>query len=353
MMRLPFYRIFTSLITVCFISACGSKESKTAPAPIPVRVLEAANNTQDSSQQAMSYSATVEPGKGIVLSFQVSGTITQVLADAGQAVKKGQLLATVDEAAYRDQYNAVRAQQKKASDSYERVSQVYQKGSIAEVKLVEARSGYEQATAMAAAAYQNVKHCRLYAPESGYVGRKMIEAGATAAAGMPAFEIVKINDVKVSVSIPESESGSIRKGDRARVFVPALGKSYSGTADEVGIVATSSSHAYDVKISIPNKTGELKPGMTCQAWFDAKRPFQATEDAGIAIPTVAVSVDEKGTNFVYVVNPSDSTALRKNVKTGELLKDAIVITSGISRKDLVITSGYHKITNGTRVRIIK
>lgn len=365
-MRLKSYSTLCLWSVLIVLAGCKSKkEEKTVVVPVNVKVTAAAAEAGNTDQQ-ISYSGTVKESKSISLAFQVPGTILSMTADKGQQVKKGQLLASVDETTFREQYNAQLAQQKLAQDNYSRISEVYKKGSIAEVKLVEAKSQMDQASAAARATYQNIAHSKLYAPSDGYIGEKTAESGDLASPGVPVYKLVKLEQVNIIVAIPEAEINTFKKGQQATIKIGALNnRTFKGTIDEVAVISEGASHNYNVKVKVPNGDGQLKPGMVANVYFD---PAGKNEDknagknagktvkadsTGISIPLIALQVDEQNKNYVYIVDEKDQKAVRREVKRGELMNDVVRITEGLTPSDRVIVSGYQKITSGTPVKIVQ
>lgn len=351
-MNFKSYPILLAMPLMALLFSCRHKEEKVAVEPVNVKVLSLTG--KNGTDQQISYSGTVKESKSISLAFQVSGNITNITVDKGQMVKKGQLLASVDETTYRDQYNAQLAQQKLAQDNYNRISEVFKKGSIAEVKLVEAKSQLDQATSMARATYQNIAHTKLYAPTDGYIGEKNAEAGDLAAPGSPIFKLVKLEEVKVWIPVPESEINAIKKGQGATVKIAALNnRIFKGTIDEVAVVSDDASHNYTIKVNVSNGDKQLKPGMVANVYFQENTKANTTDTTGISIPLIALQVDEQDRNFVYIVDEAGTKAVRREVTRGELMNDVVMITKGLSPSDKVIVSGYQKITTGTPVKIIQ
>ena len=350
-MKLKSYSAFFVLTVMAILASCGHQEEKVAVQPVNVKVLSLTGKS--GTDQQISYSGTVKESKSISLAFQVSGNITSINADKGQMVRKGQLLASVDEATYRDQYNAQLAQQKLAQDNYNRIAEVFKKGSIAEVKLVEAKSQRDQAVSMARATYQNIAHTKLYAPTDGYIGEKMAEAGDLAAPGSPVFKLVKLEQVNIWIPVPESEINSIKKGQGATIKIDALNnREFKGIVDEVSVVSDDASHNYNVKVKVANADQQLKPGMVAKVFFSENNVAKTTDSSGVSIPLIALQVDEEDRNFVYIVDENGTKAVRRQVTRGELMNDVVMITKGLSPSDKVIVSGYQKITTGTPVKII-
>ena len=348
--------IVAGLLTEIFITSCThTDQTKQTPAPVNVKVISL--NAGESNSGTITYSGTIASSKAIDLSFQVGGTITSIPVENGQAVAKGQLLAALDETTYRNQYNAQLAQAKLAQENYQRVLEVFKKGSIAEIKMLEARSQYDQANSAAKATYQNIAHTRIFAPRAGYIGNKRIETGATASPGVPVLQLIDISSVEVAVPVPEAEINQYHKGDRANVTIEALSnKKIEGSISEVAVLASAGSPNYTVKIRLNNNDKQLKPGMACKVSFANATTTTATPDSlskQLIIPAQAVQVDMNGKNFVYVASADGKNAVRKEIQTGSLYNNGIAVTNGLAGSDQLIISGYHKLTANSPIQIIK
>ncbi|MCC8409136.1 efflux RND transporter periplasmic adaptor subunit [Mucilaginibacter sp. UR6-1] len=340
-----------AVITALWITGCSnSTKMKPGSDTLTVKVFSLSTDATAIDDRIV-YDGTLEAEKTIDLSFQVSGTILSFPVKTGDFVKKGQLVGSVDETTYRNQYNAQLAQAKLASENYNRINEVYKKGSVAEIKMLEAKSNYEQATSAARATYQNIAHTHLYAPVSGYVGDKMAEAGAVANPGQPVLQLLDTRSVKVLVAVPENEINRYKAGTPATIKIDALGNQpLQGKVTEVGVIALNGSANYNIKIALPNTGLQLRPGMLCKVSFHSaeNKNIQSADAKEIIVPVQAVQVDEKGTNFLYIMN-AQNKAVRKNVTTGQLYSNGVTIKSGLSGNEQVITSGYQKLADQTPV----
>ncbi|MDN3580079.1 efflux RND transporter periplasmic adaptor subunit [Mucilaginibacter flavus] len=339
-----------AVLTALWISGCaGKKEQTTGPDTLAVNVFNLSTKSISAGDNTV-YDGTLEADKTIDLSFQVSGTILSFPVHTGDFVNKGQLVGAVDETTYRNQYNAQLAQVKLAQENYTRINEVFKKGSVAEIKMLEAKSNFDQATSAAQATYQNIAHTHLYAPVSGYVGEKKAEAGAVASPGQPVLQLLDTRAVKVLVAVPESEVNRYKAGTPATVKIDALGDTpLQGKVAEVGVLALSGSANYNVKITLANNDMKLKPGMLCKVVFDkAARVADTTSAKEVIVPVQAIQVDEKGNNFLYIVT-ADHKAARKEVTTGQLYSKGITIKTGLNGNEEVITSGYQKLADKTPV----
>ncbi len=337
--------VFLVLLTI----SCGNEEKPKVNKTIKVEVMNVGLNTNN-SQSKVAYNGTIEADVAIKSSFQVSGNVVHVPVSIGDFVKKNQLIAQIDATIYSSQYEQQLAQVRLAKENYERINNVFQKGSIAEIRMLEARSQYEQAQAAAKMTYENVRHAKLYAPMDGYVSDKMMDVGDLAQPGQPVVEIVNINAVKAVFPIPDGEINSITKGDSANVNLPTLDKSVIGIVDEVSIQSNQGSPVYTAYVKLNNPDKQIKPGMTCNVRLQDKVDQNKNVKEVIVIPSESIAVTEDGKQYVYIVD--NGIAERKYIETGELYDSGIVVKKGLAKGDHLIISGYHKLTQSTPVEIV-
>lgn len=343
--------VFAGMLSGVLLVGCKGKDKPVAqtigPVGVSVQPISGSNNPQGDVQ----YSSTIEASKSVNLSFQVAGTVLQIPVEVGQYVKKGQLIAEIDQTVYNSQYQAQMAQVRLAKENYDRVQTVYNKGSIAEIKMLDAKANYEQALAASKGVYQNIAHTKLYAPQSGYVGSKQMEVGTTAAPGMPVVTLFNLSSISVHVPIPEGEINKYKTGSKAKVIVPALeNQVFEGAVSKIAVLAAQGSPIYTVEVAIANGQNTLRPGMSCNVVFDQVQSKISTAES-LLVPEQSVQIDDAGTNFVYVLSPDGKKAVRKNVTIGSLYSNGISVTSGLQQSDQLIVSGFHKITDGSAVTI--
>ena len=334
-----------SLTAIVFsMWGCSSNSGNQDNAAIKVQIEKI--KPADVSQE-LTYSGTIEESETIPLSFSSAGTVSQVLVSEGAIVKKGQLLATLNNATYQNNYTIMQATQQQAEDAYKRLTPMHENGTLPDVKYVEVETGLQRAKAAAAIAKKSLDDCNLYATTDGYVGKRSIEPGSTAMPNSSAFTIVKINKVFARVSVSENEIALIRKGQKANITIGALGSAtYKGVVEEIGVVADPMVHTYKMKIGITNQDLRMKPGMICSAAIESPSAVR-----GVIVPSSSVMVDESGKHFVYVVS-SENKAIRKYVVTGSLLNSGIEVLEGLQTTDALVVAGQHKLIDNASVQIV-
>lgn len=333
-----------ALTAVVALSACHGEKKPTPPAVVRV---ETAVAGETASATAGNYSGTVEESSGTVASFSVPGTVQTLNVAAGDYVKKGQLIATVDAANLRNAYDISHSALAQAQDAYDRMKMLHDAEAIADIKWVEMQQTLKQAQSAEAIARKTLNDANLYAPQAGYVSEKFIDAGMTVAPGVPVIKIVNIDPVKVSISIPENEIANIPDKGQALITVSALGgRTFTGTISEKGVAANPLTRAYDVKMVVDNKDGALLPGMICDVTLNTDSASRT-----LTVPVDAVMLAADNSHYVWL--DSAGYAVRRTVVTGSLTDSGISIESGISAGDTLIVKGQQKVSRGTRVTAIK
>lgn len=337
---------YMTVVMLCgaVLSSCHGNKTPTPPAPVRV---ETAVAGESASGGSANYSGTVEESSGTVASFSVAGTIQTMNISAGDYVKKGQLIATVDAANLRNAYDISNSALAQAQDAYNRMKMLHDAEAISDMKWVEMEQTLKQAQSAEAIARKTLGDASLHAPISGYVSEKFVDAGTTVAPGIPVIKIVSIDPVKVNISVPENKIASIPDNGEVEITVSALGnKKFTGKLDEKGVAANPLTRAYDVKIVVDNKDGQLLPGMICDVTLDME-----AGTSSLVVPTAAVLLAADNSHYVWL--DSAGYAVKRNVMTGALTDNGIVIESGINAGDSIIVKGQQKVSNGTKIVTVK
>jgi len=327
----------------CLAVGCGGKQETQKAEPLRVKT-ETVSANQTTNERT--YVGTVEEESSTSVSFVGTGTVQRVLVNEGQHVKKGQLVAQMDPTQCQNTLVSCEAQMRQANDALERMRQLHEAGSLADIKWVEVQSQVEQARSMLQMAKKALADCYLYAPVSGVVGKKMINAGETALTSQPVCTILSIGKVKVKASVPEKEIASISANTNSRIIIDALAKEFVGGRIEKGVEADAITHTYDIRISMENPGEEILPGMV------ASVQIRGDGDAGnlegcISVPLTSVQQTAGGEKFVWLLR--DGKAHRQQITLGESSQQRIIVNEGLKQGDKVITQGYQKVGEGTDV----
>jgi len=333
------------MLTVLSLVGCNHKTNVENPTN-PQVVLAEVNKIQNSTD--LHYSGSIEPSQTIPLTFQTSGTVLKVLVNAGDAVHKGQLLATIDKADAQNMYEMSNSKYLQAKDAYNRLKEVHDNGSLPEIKWVEMESNLQQAQSMVAMAKNSLKKTALYSPDNGIIGKRNIEPGmASLGSSITPLELVKIETIYVKIAVAENEISKIKKGLRASFRVSALDdKVFDGVVTNVGVVADQISRTYEVKITVKNPNLLLKPGMVC----DVNLGIAANKEI-LAVSYKAVDKDKDNNSYVYVVDPAQKIAKKRIIQVGNYLNNSLEVLGGLSIGEKVVCEGKQKLSDNCKVTL--
>lgn len=328
------------------LMGCVGKTQESGRQNVNVGVVVVHNGTVESHR---TYVGTVEEASTTPVSFGIGGRITAIHVRDGQHVKAGDLLATIDS---RDAANACAAAEaalEQARDGYARAKQVYDKGSLPEIKWVEVQTRYNQARNAYDIAKHRLDDCNLYAPVSGTVERVLVENGTHAAPGVPVMSIVDVSSLYVRMSIPEVDVNQIGMGSKVLVDISALsdstGMSLPGVVVEREVTADAVAHSYNFRVRLQRMPKGLLPGMVCSC-----RLPSAGAERGYELPGRAVQLANDGSRYVWTIK--DGKAHRQPISVADLTRTGVLISSGLQDGDTVIADGMLKVSEGMLVNAI-
>ena len=334
------------LLSVALFTSCSGKKAQEAKTPVAVSVVTVSGADGNVNRE---YVGSVVEREGTALSFEVPGNIVSLRADNGDRVSKGQLLATIDPSTLRDAHQLALSTLRQAQDAYRRFEPLHKQGVLSDIKWVEVQTKLEQAQSSERLARTQLSRTSLTAPFSGVISERTAERGMNVIAGQQIFRLVDISKIDVKMSVPENEVSGIKVGMGANVVVSALGgRSYSATVKEKGIEANPVSHTYDIKLAIASNDGKLMPGMVCSVQLLGGVPSGAGS-AALSVPIDAVKLDSDNRRFVWLA--VGGKAKQQYVTIGDFTDGGVIVTSGLSAGDKVITEGSQKVSQGMAVRV--
>ncbi|WP_281233307.1 efflux RND transporter periplasmic adaptor subunit [Flavobacterium gelatinilyticum] len=338
-------RNILSILSVMLLSAgCGKKETDqnqtTAPVKVSVREIELS-----SQAEVLDYSGTIEADNTVSIGFSIPGRVNAVMVQEGERVVKGQLLASIEQNSYQNNLIAANAGLEQAQDNFNRLDQLYKKGSLPERDYIAGKTGLAQAKANKETASKNMQDTKLYASFSGIVTHKLTEAGASAAPGIPAFTIVKTDKVYAVAAINENEISSLKIGADVLITIPSLNREIKGKLTIINPQGDDLSKTYTVKVRLENAGGQLLPGMIADISINSGK----TQNS-VIIPAQAVVRDPDNINYVYIAKEGN-TAFKKRVNISKMTgTNDVVVKEGLQQGDKIIVEGQTNLTDGTPVK---
>lgn len=302
---------------------------------------------KSNSSRELHLSGSLSPERSIALSFASMGVVEQVMVNEGQTVHKGQVLATLAKAGFKDALGIAEIKAKQADDAYRRLLPIYNNKNLAEIKMVEVEMGREQALLGVSMARKNVDDTILRAPFTAVIATRSVEPGTSASPAAPAFTLVQTDTLMATAPVPESLVSKVHRGTPARVTVQALNRSADGAVREIAVVANPLTRTYDIKVALPNSDKALRIGMLADIYLKLDE-----SDGDLVAPPEAVRVDEKGSNYLFVV-ARDKRLQRRSVRVARFVGNALALTGAIQEGEKVVTSGTPMLAEGMYVSPIE
>ena len=371
------------VVAAGLLAACSSREKRAVePGPLVTGVqIEVVHF--ESAPILYQAVGTVRSADTAILAAQLAGTVREIRVKAGDHVRRGQLLALLDDRGARAQAQGAEAGVNEALEGEAEVAQAL-KAATADRQFAEAtfnryknllaknslsRQEYDGAEARYQAALANerameakkqqllsreqqarsqqdsaetyLSYARILSPLDGIVTVKSVDVGTVVIAGTPLLTVEDAVRYRLEASLPEEFLASAKAGDSISV---AIGKSrFVGRVAEVVPAADTTSHTFLMKVDLP---ADCK----CRSGEYGQASFPAGEARSLAVPSSAV-IEHGELQGVFVVSPDGNVEYRL-VKTGKTLGNRIEILSGLAAGEKVAVSRTDQLRDGARVEVL-
>lgn len=271
----------------------------------------------------------VEAVQQATVGAQVAGRVLEVKADAGQSVRKGELLMRIDAREAEEAARAAEAQYANAKVNYERTKNLVAQKFMSSAALDKARADFDSAGANRAAAGASQSHASIVSPMNGIVARRHAEMGDMATPGKPLFTIYEPGGLRVTASVPQYRLQDMRRVTTARVEFPELGKWVAATAVKLLPTADATTHVSQVRVSLP-EVPEATPGMFARVHFVIGQAEKLT------VPAAAVL--RRGEVAAVYVQTADGRLSLRQLRLGDAVgQGEIEVLAGLVAGDQVVT----------------
>ena len=271
------------------------------------------------------------PDEEVDLTFETSGKIVEINFQEGAAVRKGDLLAKVNDKPLVAQLSRYEAQLKLANDRVFRQSALLEKDAVSQEAFEQARTELAMLNADIDIVKQNIALTELRAPFDGIIGLRNVSEGAYASPSVVVAKLTKISPLKIDMFVPERYADQVKPGTPLTFTVEGINEEFRASVYAKESEVDSDTRMLSVRGTYANPNGRLQPGR----FISAKIRMQDIPNA-IAIPTEAI-VPEMGVDkvFVYRGGKAKATAVKTGLRTDALIH----IVEGIEVGDTIITSG--------------
>jgi RND family efflux transporter MFP subunit len=345
--------LFISTITL--LSGCNTEQPKVEKSYAPMVKIVSVNALSRGSIRQ--FPAQVEANKDSHLAFRVSGELTKFVVKAGNHVKRGQLLAKLDDRDFNIQLNDRKARHALAKSQFERTKQLLDRKLASQSQFDESQANLLVAQANLNSAKTALEYTSLYAPYDGIIAKVYAENLQNVQAQQVILNMQNVDSVDVSIQLPERLVAII---DKKTVYSPTVifdslpNKKFTVKVKEWDAQADAATRTFKVVFTL-QLTGKdnILPGMSGTLFADLA--IVTSQDySQVVVPVSAVfAADDKQSKqqkrFVWVVDSAMKVSSRA-VEVGSLSGEGIVIKSGLIGDEKIVGAGAHYLSEGDVVR---
>ena len=308
---------------------------------------------QSLREQCRDFAALSTADDASNLAFKIGGRVLDIPVAKGMTVRRGELLAELDDRDVRLQVDAAKAAYEESLSRLNRARRLLEHDAIA---LQEVES-LENIVAQNYSAYRNaldvLSDTRITAPFDGVIERTYVDAFQRVASGETIVRIVNPVSTTVGFTAPESLVGILAApSTRFVVYFDA----YPNIAFNAVIksFARTSSDALGFPVSlrlvgVDTSKYAIKPGMTCIATVITPE----SDSRAVTLPLTAIYAPAEGGDYVWIVN-GEQRVERREVVLGELVgSSSVVVLSGVEAGDRVVAAGVYHLSEDERVRVME
>jgi RND family efflux transporter MFP subunit len=352
------YPALGSLLLIALAAALAGCGGKKEP-EVLVRPVRSEIVAGGASADSATYTAEIRSRYETDLSFQVSGKVVNRAVDVGATVKKGQLLAQLDQTdqqlgvdaargavpAAQSDLDRSRSEAARFRDLLERGLTTRAQYEAQQTQVRSAEAKLSAATADFRLAQQRLGYTTLRAGEDGVVTRVSVEAGTVVAAGQRAFSIARPSELEAVFDVPDGRIGEVVAGS-AVLINPLSGDSaaWAGSVREISPSADPVTRTYQVRTSIVKPPPTLRLGMTVSVTLP-----RVGGVPNISLPSMAI-FQKDGKPAVWIVS-ADSTVELRPVVVERYDTDRVYVADGIRTGERVVTAGVHRLAPGEKVKL--
>ncbi len=338
--------IFVSLVllTGCSVSEPEEKRKSTDAIPAAVTTVQPA-----SENEIINAAGTVRLRRETSLGFTTAGKVASVRFEEGDRVKRGAVLAALDNSTVAADLSAARAERDLAEAEYGRVKKLFKDGWVTKARLDQSEAAARAARARIQSTEFASRTAYIRAPGNGIILTRNIDAGQIVAAGTTVLVLGEIDKGFVlRVPMSDSDAARVRVGKPAKVLVSAVSDApIDAVVSEKDGRADERTGTFEVSFLLPG-SDRLRSGQLGKVEVEVSRDSSAT----FTIPANAIFGVRAGEGLVFVVNP-ENRVTQRNVSIGKLTDKNLEILAGLKEGETIVTRGVEKLRDGDLIKPIR
>lgn len=297
--------------------------------------------------------ANIKTRQNVLLYPEYNGTLKKVYVEEGQKVKKGKLLAQIDDAGLKNQLEQLQIQARLSKTTYERTQRLWNQNIGSEMNLLQAKATYESQLKTVAQLKKQLQRTQILAPFSGTIDEIVANTGANLLPGQtPVMRIVNLKKMYTEASVPERYLEQVKKGTSTTVKIPMLDREYATTIRQTGNFINPNNRSFRVETLLPNPDEMIKPNLSCKLKIN-----DYSNPEALMIPMRIVKENANGKKYIFKLKSDGKDQVYRTeqtfVRLGKNSMDKVEVLEGIQAGDLLVDEGATIVENNQRVKNIQ
>ncbi|MDC1010478.1 efflux RND transporter periplasmic adaptor subunit [Flavobacteriaceae bacterium] len=300
----------------------------------------------------MEAQANLKTRKNVLILPEFQGTLEKIFVYEGQYVKKGKLLAEINDSGLQEQLEQLTIQANFAKENFERTERLWNNNIGSEIQFLKSKTDFESSQKMVEQMKDRLAKTKIYAPFDGEVDEIISNQGTNLIPGVSQIlRLVNLDKIYAEASVSEKYISFIEEGTEAIVQIPLLGKEIKSQIIQTGNFINPSNRTFRVEVPVENIDKKIKQNL------DAKIKINIySKDDAVVIPLRIVREDASGENFVYVMNQDVKEGVYIASKTfislGNKNNTDVEVTEGLKIGDMLVLEGASIVEDSQRVKLI-
>lgn len=347
------------LMLLSLLLGCSTQDQKANLPPRPVKVFRVGTTGLGS---VTPYAGEVRARYETTLSFRVTGKILARPVEIGDRVRKGQLLARLDNSDFQLAVQTLKAQLKSAAadrdfakDDLTRYRELLDQKVISNPDFDRHQTAYTNAQGRVAALEAQLKqtinqleYTELSADRAGVITALEVEKGQVVAAGQPVVKLAQTDEKEIHFDIPEQRiSETINHQTVAVTLLSDNVRKFNAKIREISASADPASRTYRAKATLLDGQQTAHLGMTATVWVASDK----TDQIAVPLSAVFTSHAQPKPQQVWVINEASSTVKAVPVQLGTALPGELVSIEGLQPGQLIVSAGVQRLKEGQTVRL--
>lgn len=294
----------------------------------------------------------VKTKKNVLIYPETPGQLVSIFVKVGSRVRKGQVLAKIDNGGLDNQLSQLQIQADLAKTTFERQQNLWNQKIGSEMQYLQAKANYEAQQKALQQMKKTLSKYTITAPFSGVIDEVFKEQGVIVAPGMGAeiFRIVNLGKMYIETDIPETYLKNVKRGKEVLVNFTVLGKEIKTKVSQVGSYINPMNRTFKVEINVPSLNGMVKPNMSARLKIN-----DYTNKDAITIPQSIISENANGEQYVYVLTDRKNNkgiAKKVIIETGKSKDGIVEVLKGLSVDNEIVVEGARTVKDGQEVTIL-